>query len=59
MAAKSRQARLTREQARALALGGGFAEAGLVALPYADEERDAERFRGVGARGPRGDDALP
>jgi epoxyqueuosine reductase len=36
--------RLTREQARALALETGFAEAGLVALPYADEARDAARF---------------
>jgi epoxyqueuosine reductase len=41
----SPEARLTREQARALALAAGFTEAGLVALPYADEERDAVRFR--------------
>jgi epoxyqueuosine reductase len=34
----------TREQARALALEAGFAEAGLVALPHANEERDAARF---------------
>jgi epoxyqueuosine reductase len=34
----------SREQARALALEAGFAEAGLVALPHADEERDAARF---------------
>ena len=40
----SSEARLTRGQARALALSAGFAEAGLVALPYANEERDAERF---------------
>ena len=36
--------RLTREAARALALAAGFAEAGLVAIPYAEEERDASRF---------------
>ncbi len=36
---------LTQEQARELALGAGFAEAGLVALPYAAEARDARRFR--------------
>ena len=35
---------LSREQARAWALEAGFAEAGLVALPYADEARDAARF---------------
>jgi epoxyqueuosine reductase len=35
---------LARERARALALAAGFSEAGLVALPYAAEERDAERF---------------
>ncbi len=35
---------LSREQARALALEAGFSEAGLVALPYAHEQRDAERF---------------
>jgi len=35
---------LTREGARTLALAAGFTEAGLVAIPYADEERDAERF---------------
>jgi epoxyqueuosine reductase len=34
-----------REQVRALALEAGFAEAGLVALPYDAESRDAERFR--------------
>ncbi len=33
------------EQARALALAAGFTEAGLAALPYADEARDAGRFR--------------
>ncbi len=35
---------LTREQTRALALKAGFAEAGLVGLPYAEETRDASRF---------------
>ncbi len=35
---------LSRELVRALALEAGFAEAGLVALPHADEERDAARF---------------
>ena len=35
---------VTRESARALALEAGFAEAGLVALPYTDEARDAARF---------------
>lgn len=33
------------EEARAFALEAGFDEAGLVALPYEAEERDAERFR--------------
>ena len=36
---------LTPEQARAFALEAGFQEAGLVALPYEAEARDAERFR--------------
>ncbi len=36
--------RLTREAARALALAAGFTEAGLVAIPYAEAERDASRF---------------
>ena len=36
--------RLTREAARALALAAGFGEAGLVAIPYAEGERDASRF---------------
>ena len=36
---------LTLEQARAFALEAGFQEAGLVALPYEAETRDAERFR--------------
>jgi epoxyqueuosine reductase len=36
--------RLSRELVRALALGAGFAEAGLTALPYANQERNAERF---------------
>jgi epoxyqueuosine reductase len=35
---------LPREMARSLALEEGFAEAGLVALPDANEERDARRF---------------
>lgn len=35
---------LTRERARALALAAGFAEAGLVGLPYEAETRDASRF---------------
>lgn len=33
-----------REQARAMALEAGFSEAGLVALPHAEEARDATRF---------------
>jgi epoxyqueuosine reductase len=36
---------LNADQARAFALEAGFQEAGLVALPYEDETRDAERFR--------------
>jgi epoxyqueuosine reductase len=36
---------LVREQVRAMALEAGFAEAGLVALPYEAEARDAGRFR--------------
>jgi epoxyqueuosine reductase len=35
---------LSRELARALALEAGFAEAGLAALPHANQERDAARF---------------
>jgi epoxyqueuosine reductase len=35
---------LTADHARALALEAAFSEAGLVALPYADEARDATRF---------------
>jgi epoxyqueuosine reductase len=35
---------LTRERARVLALAAGFAEAGLVGLPYEAETRDASRF---------------
>lgn len=35
---------LKREQARAMALEAGFTEAGLVALPYAGEERQAKRY---------------
>jgi epoxyqueuosine reductase len=48
---------LSREQARALALDAGFHEAGLVALPYDAEARDAERFRewvGAGRAGTMG-----
>jgi epoxyqueuosine reductase len=37
-------ARLDREATRALALEAGFSDAGLVALPHARQERDAERF---------------
>jgi epoxyqueuosine reductase len=36
---------LNAEQARAFALDAGFQEAGVVALPYDAETRDAERFR--------------
>jgi epoxyqueuosine reductase len=35
---------LTHQAARAKALAAGFTEAGLVAIPYAAEERDAGRF---------------
>ncbi len=42
----SSEALLAREETRALALAAGFTEAGLVGIPYADEERDAERFTG-------------
>src|ERR1035438_1821299 len=35
---------LSRERVRALAIEAGFAEAGLVALPYPDQVRDADRF---------------
>lgn len=38
------EARLDRAQVRAWALEAGFAEAGVVALPHADEARDARRF---------------
>ena len=41
----SNEGRLTAERARALALEAGFQEAGLVALPYESEARDAARFR--------------
>jgi len=40
----SAPARLTLGQARSLALAAGFTEAGLVAIPHANEERDAARF---------------
>jgi epoxyqueuosine reductase len=36
--------RLAREPVRALALEAGFTDAGLLALPYAHESRDAARF---------------
>jgi len=36
--------RLSPESARSLALEAGFTEAGLVALPHAQEQRDATRF---------------
>jgi epoxyqueuosine reductase len=36
---------LTRERARDLAVAAGFQDAGLLALPYVNEERDAERFQ--------------
>ncbi len=36
---------LSREHVRALALEAGFAEAGLVALPHTNTDRDADRFR--------------
>jgi epoxyqueuosine reductase len=48
------RAGLTREQARAFALEAGFDEAGLVALPYEAEARDAERFREFVAAGRAG-----
>ena len=35
---------VVRDAAREVALAAGFTEAGLVAIPYAAEERDAERF---------------
>ena len=37
---------LTAETARALAREAGFAEAGVAALPHAEEERDSWRFAG-------------
>lgn len=36
---------LRRDSARALALAAGFSEAGLVALPHANDARDSKRFR--------------
>ena len=50
---------LTREQVRALALEAGFTEAGLVALPHANQERDAARFEEWVRAGRAGYDALP
>ncbi len=41
----AQEACLTRDHARELAVAAGFSEAGLVALPYAAESRDASRFR--------------
>jgi epoxyqueuosine reductase len=43
-AVSARPLRLSSERARAVALDSGFAEAGLVALPYAHQERDAMRY---------------
>ena len=40
----TRAAALSREMARTLSLEAGFAEAGVVALPYPAEARDAARF---------------
>lgn len=40
----SSAATFTRERARTVARDVGFSEAGLVALPYAEEARDASRF---------------
>jgi epoxyqueuosine reductase len=45
---------LSREQVRKLALEAGFAEAGLVALPHANQERDAVRFEEWVRRGRAG-----
>ena len=45
---------LSRELARSLALAEGFTEAGLVALPYGNEERDAQRFANWIAAGREG-----
>ena len=48
---------LSREWARSMALAAGFTEAGLVALPYAAEERDARRLAdwiGAGRAGTMG-----
>jgi epoxyqueuosine reductase len=42
--AANSEPRLTRERARALAVDAGFADAGLVAIPYQQTERDATRF---------------
>ena len=48
------QALLAAESVRSLALEAGFAEAGVVALPYAAEARDAERFRAWISKGRAG-----
>lgn len=45
---------LSREPVRRLALDAGFAEAGLVALPHANESRDADRFEQFVSQGRAG-----
>jgi epoxyqueuosine reductase len=45
---------LKRQQVHAWALEAGFAEAGLVALPHAEDNRDAERFEAWVAAGRAG-----
>lgn len=45
----------TPERARFLALDAGFSEAGLVALPYAEEDRAADRFAAWIAQGRAGE----
>ena len=44
LSAVNQPAGLSSELARTLALEAGFDEAGIVALPHANEERDAARF---------------
>src|SRR5579863_158582 len=51
---KSNVSELNAERARALALDAGFQEAGVVALPYEAEARDAERYRDWVAAGRAG-----
>jgi epoxyqueuosine reductase len=48
------QPALGRHEARALAIEAGFAEAGVVALPHANDERDAARFKEWVAAGSAG-----